>query len=68
MLSDTAEFTYKCTDVYNPAAEGGVRWDDADVGVQWPKVDVAVVLSDKDAALPGLHGQSYEFFERWYRA
>ncbi len=36
VVSDTAYFTYKCTEVYTPAAEGGIRWDDPDIGVAWP--------------------------------
>jgi len=46
VLSDTAYFTYKCTNIYTPSAEGGVMWNDPDIGVEWPIQDV--VLSDKD--------------------
>ncbi len=46
VTSATAYFTYKCTDVYTPAAEGGIPWNDPDIGVDWPLVDVQ--LSDKD--------------------
>lgn len=66
VLSVTAEFVYKCTDVYNPAAEGGVRYDDADIAIEWPKLDVPYRLSGKDEALPGFAGQSFDYFERWY--
>ena len=68
VLSDEAVFNYKCTDFYNPAAEGGVLWNDAAIGVAWPDPGAPVQLSGKDAALPGLRGQDFQFFERWYGA
>lgn len=67
VLSDTAEFTYKCTDFYNPTAEGGIRWDDPTINIEWPDVGVAPALSAKDAQLPFLQAQSFAVFERWYR-
>ena len=36
VLSDYAEFAYKCTDFYHPGNEGGLRFDDPDIGVEWP--------------------------------
>ena len=53
VLSDVADVLYKCTDVYRPDDEGGIRWDDPDVGVDWP-IEGAPLLSDKDRALPTL--------------
>lgn len=47
VLSDEAEFTYKCTDFYDPADEGGILWNDSDIGIEWP-IDDEVLLSDKD--------------------
>ena len=38
VLSDTAEFCYKCTDFYHPGDEGGLAWNDPDIGIQWPEV------------------------------
>lgn len=35
VLTDTAEFTYKCTDYYNPKAEHSLIWNDPDVGIEW---------------------------------
>lgn len=39
VLSDTAEFCYKCTDFYHPGDEGGLAWNDPKIGVQWPSVE-----------------------------
>lgn len=38
VLSDWAEFCYKCTDFYHPGDEGGLIWNDPDIGIQWPEV------------------------------
>ncbi|WP_411751149.1 dTDP-4-dehydrorhamnose 3,5-epimerase [Serratia sp. (in: enterobacteria)] len=46
VLSDTADFEYKCTDYYNPAHEGCLLWNDPDVGGEWPIANP--LLSDKD--------------------
>lgn len=52
VLSDSAEFLYKCTDFYHPGDEVGLIWNDAKIGVQWPIQDP--LLSEKDAKLPTL--------------
>jgi len=52
VVSESVDFLYKCTDVYQPGDEGGVLWDDPDLEIDWP-VD-APLLSDKDRALPRL--------------
>lgn len=52
VLSETAYFTYKCTDVYTPLAEGGIAWNDPDIGIEWPLTDVT--LSEKDQVYPRL--------------
>lgn len=55
VLSETAEFCYKCTDFYHPGDEGGVKWDDPAIGVEWPLLkDVPVILSEKDKKWPCL--------------
>ena len=57
VLSDEAEFTYKCDDVYNPKAEGGLAWNDPDVAIDWPLGDMKVsdlLTSEKDAKWPSL--------------
>jgi dTDP-4-dehydrorhamnose 3,5-epimerase len=48
VLSDTSLFSYKCTDYYNPAAEGGIIFNDPDLAIAWP-VNTPLV-SKKDAA------------------
>ena len=56
VLSDVAEFCYKCTDFYHPGDEGGLAWNDPEIGVQWPIPEgVAPILSDKDQKWLGLH-------------
>jgi dTDP-4-dehydrorhamnose 3,5-epimerase len=51
VLSDMAEFAYKCTDYYAPQHERVIRWDDPDLGIAWPLLpDAETVLSDKDRA------------------
>ncbi|EGG95603.1 dTDP-4-dehydrorhamnose 3,5-epimerase [gamma proteobacterium IMCC1989] len=52
VLSDSADFEYKCTDYYDPADEGGVMWNDPEINIPWPLTDVQ--LSDKDTMLPFL--------------
>ena len=51
VLSDTALFSYLCTEVYVKEADAGIRWDDSAVGIDWP-VDIAPLLSEKDANAP----------------
>lgn len=38
VLSETAEFCYKCDDFYHPNDEGGLAWNDPKIGIQWPKI------------------------------
>lgn len=38
VLSDMAEFCYKCTDFYHPGDEGGVAWNDPEIGIEWPSL------------------------------
>ena len=57
VLSDEAEFTYKCDDVYNHEAEGGLAWNDKDVAIDWPMGDMKtedLITSEKDAKWPSL--------------
>jgi dTDP-4-dehydrorhamnose 3,5-epimerase len=52
VLSDVADFQYKCTALYDPASDAGVAWNDPDLAIDWPVNDP--ILSDKDRALPRL--------------
>lgn len=52
VTSETALVCYKCTDVYAPAAEFALVWNDPDIAIAWPTA--APVLSPKDAAAPRL--------------
>ena len=70
VLSDTAEFCYKCDDFYHPNDEGGLAWNDPVIGVQWPRVigeykgtasaegysvdGISLNLSDKDQKWVGI--------------
>ena len=48
VLSDSADFEYKCTDYYDSSAEGCLLWNDQTVNIEWPKVNVPLQLSEKD--------------------
>ena len=52
VMSDSADFLYKTTDYYAPAAEKSVRWNDPGLAIAWPDVGTPFVLSDKDAGAP----------------
>ncbi len=49
VLSDSAEFVYKCTRLYDPTGEGGIIWNDTDIGIEWPiEEGMEIILSEKD--------------------
>lgn len=51
VVSDEAEFVYKCTNYYDPSGEGGLMWNDPDIAVGWPiSDDMEILLSEKDRA------------------
>ncbi len=50
VLSETAEFLYKCSDYYAPSGERGILWNDPDIGIDWPLDNP--ILSEKDQKLP----------------
>ena len=55
VLSDQAEFCYKCTDFYHPGDEGGLAWNDSEIGVEWPLEEgVDLIISEKDQKWKGL--------------
>jgi dTDP-4-dehydrorhamnose 3,5-epimerase len=57
VLSDVADFLYKCTAFYDPAGDRGIRWNDPTLGIRWP-LDGEPKLSDKDARAPLLSQSS----------
>lgn len=60
VLSDEAEFAYKCTDFYHPEFEGGILWNDSEIGIDWPLHGInELILSDKDKGLKTLFEQKY---------
>jgi dTDP-4-dehydrorhamnose 3,5-epimerase len=52
VVSDTALFSYKCSDFYDPDDEGGILWSDEDIAVDWPLEQP--IVSEKDRHLPRL--------------
>ena len=70
VLSETAEFCYKCDDFWHPDDEGGIAWNDPEIGIEWPKLagtyrgsasgegytvdGVPLTLSGKDQLWPGI--------------
>jgi len=54
VTSESADFLYKTTAYYEPAAERAIRWDDPAIGIVWPDAGMAPVVSAKDAAAPSL--------------
>ena len=70
VLSDKAEFCYKCTDFYHPGDEGGIAWNDPQIGIKWPEItgtykgsanadgyclgNTSLIISDKDQKWPNL--------------
>ena len=53
VLSETADFVYKCTNYYDGATESGIRFDDPEVGIEWPD-DVELLFSQRDREAPRL--------------
>jgi len=51
VISDVADFIYKCTDLYHPEDEGHVLWNDPEIGIQWP-MEKGLSLSEKDRLSP----------------
>ena len=60
VMSDYAEFAYKCDELYHPEDEGGIIWNDPGVNVEWPEVG-EILLSDKDKKNPTLAQCKIEF-------
>ena len=50
VMSETAEFVYKCTNYYDPSSEHSIIWNDPDIGINWPLIEgVKINVSDKDS-------------------
>lgn len=62
VLSETADFIYKCTDYYHPESEKGIAWDDPDLNIDWSISDIKekIKLSEKDKKNVLLKDQSAE--------
>lgn len=65
VLSDTANFVYKCTDVYDPSSEGGVPWNDKTIAVDWPKLDCDYKTSEKDEKHEAFIDQDFSWAKKW---
>lgn len=63
VTSETALVAYKCTDFYNPRAEGGIIWNDPDIGIAWPCDNP--VLSEKDQRFAALKDLPPDKLPRW---
>lgn len=63
VLSDSALFSYKCTELYRRETELGVIWNDPDLGIEWPLSDPQ--LSAKDAQFPRLSEIPQDKLPRW---
>lgn len=64
VLSDEAEFVYKCTDFYKGDDEGGILWNDPDIGIEWPIEDIGeenILLSEKDKLWKPLKDTDVDF-------
>ena len=53
VTSEVADFTYRCSNYYDPATEAGIAWNDPEVGIEWP-ADVEILVSDRDNEAPSL--------------
>lgn len=54
VLSDEADFVYKCTAYYDAPSDRGIAWDDPDLAIDWPLADLTLQISAKDAHHPRL--------------
>lgn len=69
VLSDSAVFSYKCTDFYHPEDEGGIMWNDPVLNINWSFIapELSPVLSDKDKRLPLFKTEAdyYDINAKW---
>lgn len=60
-LEPDCEIAYKVDNPYSPECDGGIAWNDSEIGIDWPLASLEPILSDKDAALPGLDRLAADF-------
>ncbi|MEI8216430.1 MAG: dTDP-4-dehydrorhamnose 3,5-epimerase [Eubacteriales bacterium] len=61
VISEEAKITYKCTNIYDPNDECGIKWDDEDINIDWPIEDIGkIILSEKDMKLKQFNYYSEE--------
>lgn len=60
VMSDYAEFAYKCDELYHPEDEGGLLWNDPEIGIIYPEVG-EIILSEKDKVHPTLKESRFAF-------
>ncbi len=65
VMSDEAEFVYKCTDIYNPQAEGGLLYNDESINITWPDIGCEFKLSDKDKLHKPFNEQDFKEFLKY---
>ena len=61
VISEKAEFAYKCDEFYHPGDEGGIMYDSA--GIVWPEIEGELILSEKDLKHPRLAELDFKFKE-----
>ena len=61
VVSEMAEFAYKCDEFYHPEDEGGVMYDSC--GIEWPEIEGELILSEKDLEHPSLEELNFKFKE-----
>jgi dTDP-4-dehydrorhamnose 3,5-epimerase len=61
VLSETASVMYKVDQVYHKDSERGIRYDDATLNIDWQVESSEIIISEKDAILPGFDGIDWEF-------
>lgn len=65
VLSDSADFQYKCTDYYDPNDESGIIWNDPDLSIDWPIKNP--ILSNKDIKQPQLNIIKTNIYDGWVK-